>query len=133
MARLLSPIPPGEILREDFMRPLGLNANQLARHLGVPANRITGILSGRRAITAETALRLERYFDVSAQTWLNLQSDYELRLARRRVGEKVARAVALCARTAADERSHRLPDREAFIASVPRAMDSSRVPGEDRS
>jgi addiction module HigA family antidote len=93
MPARLNPIRPGEILREDFMRPLGLSMNALARGLGVPPNRISAILSGRRAITADTALRLERYFGVGAQTWLNLQSSYELRVAQRRAGARIARTV----------------------------------------
>ncbi len=75
--------PPGEILRREFMEPLGLSANALARALHVPPNRLSTIIRGRRAITADTALRLARYFGTSAEFWLNLQSDYELRLARR--------------------------------------------------
>jgi antitoxin HigA-1 len=81
-ARMLDPIPPGEILMEEFMRPLGLSINALARDLAVPANRISGIINGTRAITADTALRLGKYFRVSPEIWLDLQSDYELRVAR---------------------------------------------------
>jgi addiction module HigA family antidote len=80
---LLPPIPPGEILREDFMVPAGLSINQLARNIGVPPNRISEIVNGRRAITADTALRLQRYFGVEAQFWLNLQSEFDLRIVRR--------------------------------------------------
>ena len=79
----LPPIPPGEILREDFMDPVGLSINQLARNIGVPPNRISGIVNGKRAITADTALRLQRYFGIEAQFWLNLQSDFDLRITRR--------------------------------------------------
>ncbi len=81
----LDPIPPGEILREEFMRPLGVSINTLARDLDVPSNRISEIVNGKRAITADTALRLGKYFDVSPEIWLDLQSDYELRVARRDV------------------------------------------------
>ena len=81
-ARMLDPIPPGEILMEEFMRPLGISINALARALAVPANRISGIINGTRAITADTALRLGKYFGVSPEIWLALQSDYELRVAR---------------------------------------------------
>src|SRR6266581_7822095 len=80
----LDPIPPGEILREEFMKPLGVSINTLARDLDVPPNRISEIVNGKRAITADTALRLGKYFGVSPEIWLDLQSDYELRLARRR-------------------------------------------------
>ena len=93
MPKYLAPITPGEILREDFMRELGLSINQLARDLDVPPNRVSAIVNGKRAITADTALRLERYFGVDAQTWLNLQTNYELRVARRQVGPRVARSV----------------------------------------
>ena len=79
----LDPIPPGEILFEEFMAPLGLSINQLARDIDVPPGRISEIISGKRAITADTALRLGKYFGVSPEIWLNLQTDYELRIARR--------------------------------------------------
>ena len=83
--KLLDPITPGEILREDFMEPLGISINQLSRDLAVPPNRISEIVNGKRAITADTALRLQRYFGVEAQFWLNLQSEYDLRIVRRRI------------------------------------------------
>lgn len=76
-------IPPGEILLEDFMKPLGISINGLARDIAVPPNRISEIVNGKRAITADTALRLGKYFGVSPEIWLDLQSDYELRLAQR--------------------------------------------------
>ena len=80
--KMLDPIPPGEILMEEFMRPLGLSINALARALHVPANRVGGIVNGKRAISADTALRLGKYFGTSPEIWLDLQSDYELRVAR---------------------------------------------------
>lgn len=86
---LLPPVTPGEILREDFMEPLGLSANALAKALHVPPNRITAILNGTRSITADTALRLARYFDTTPQSWLNLQKNYELEVARRTVGSTI--------------------------------------------
>ena len=79
----LDPIPPGEILREEFMRPLGITVTALARDIAVPANRISQIVNGKRALSADTALRLGKYFGMSAEIWLDLQSEYELRLARR--------------------------------------------------
>jgi addiction module HigA family antidote len=79
---MLDPIPPGEILMEEFMRPFGLSINALARALHVPPNRIGGIVNGKRAISADTALRLGKYFGTSPEIWLDLQSDYELRVAR---------------------------------------------------
>ncbi len=87
--KLLDPIPPGEILREEFMQSLGLSIHALARALSVPPNRIGGIVNGTRAITADTALRLGRYFGTSAETWLDLQSDYELRVARQTKGKAI--------------------------------------------
>lgn len=74
-------IHPGEVLKEDFLVPLELSANAVAQALHVPANRITSIVSGKRALTADTALRLARYFRTSPEFWMNLQKEYELRLA----------------------------------------------------
>ena len=78
----LSPIPPGEILMEEFMRPMGITIAGLARDIAVPANRISQIVNGKRAVSADTALRLGKYFGVSPEIWLELQSDYDLRVAR---------------------------------------------------
>jgi len=72
----LDPIRPGEVLREDFLEPLGISINQLSRDLSVPPNRVSEIVNGKRSITADTALRLQRYFGVEAQFWLNLQTEY---------------------------------------------------------
>ncbi|MGX5658428.1 HigA family addiction module antitoxin [Castellaniella ginsengisoli] len=77
----MRPVHPGEILREDYLIPLGMSANALARHLLVPASRINDILLERRGITADTALRLSRYFGGDARSWLNLQTAYDLRMA----------------------------------------------------
>jgi addiction module HigA family antidote len=85
----LDPIPPGEILLEEFMRPLDLSINALARAIDVLPNRISEIVNGKRAITADTALRLGKYFGVSAELWLDLQSDYDLRLARKNEWPKI--------------------------------------------
>jgi addiction module HigA family antidote len=82
-AKLLDLIPPGEILLEEFMKPLGVSINQLARDIDVPPGRISEIVNGKRAITADTALRLGKYFGVSPEVWMNLQTDYDLRVARR--------------------------------------------------
>lgn len=95
---LMPPVTPGEILREDFMEPLGLSANALAKELHVPANRITSILNGTRSITADTALRLARYFNTTPQSWLNLQKNYELEVAKRTVGRAIESEV--CPRAA---------------------------------
>lgn len=85
----LDPIPPGEILLEEFMRPLGLSINGLARALAVPANSVSAIVNGHRAISADTALRLGKYFGTSPEIWLDLQSDYELRVARQTTWKRV--------------------------------------------
>ena len=76
-------VHPGEVLREDFMKPLGLTVNKLALELHVPATRIGEIVHERRRITAETALRLARYFQTNAEFWLNLQNFYDLEVSRR--------------------------------------------------
>lgn len=79
----LKPVTPGDVLRHDFMEPMGLTANALARALGVPANRITGILNGRRSVTADTAYRLALAFGTSPAFWLNLQTQYDLEVMER--------------------------------------------------
>jgi antitoxin HigA-1 len=78
----LPPIHPGEILREDFMKPLGISMNRLALDLRVPVTRITEIVHERRGITPDTALRLGRYFNTSARFWMNAQSSYDLEVAQ---------------------------------------------------
>lgn len=77
----LNPIHPGKILLEEFMKPMGISINQLGRDIVIPPNGVHAIVNGVRAITADTALRLGKYFGVSPETWLNLQSDYDLRMA----------------------------------------------------
>lgn len=91
MKDLLEPIPPGEIIKEDYMVPLNLSQNRLARDLDVPVGRINQIIHGRRSITADTALRLGRYFDTSPELWLGLQNDYDLRCAKRKLGDSIKR------------------------------------------
>jgi addiction module HigA family antidote len=81
--KLLEPIHPGEILEEEFMRPLGLSANSVARRIDVPVTRISEIVRGKRGITADTALRLARLFGTSSDLWLGLQAEYDLRVAQR--------------------------------------------------
>jgi antitoxin HigA-1 len=85
---------PGEMLREEFLVPLGLSANALALALRVPANRITAILKDQRAVTADTALRLGRYFGTSARFWLNLQQAYDLSRAKREIAVRIEREVS---------------------------------------
>jgi addiction module HigA family antidote len=89
----LAPIHPGEILHEEFMRPHGLSQNALARALNVPPRRINEIVLEKRAITADTALRLARYFGTSAEMWTGLQADYDLRLARYAKARQIERDV----------------------------------------
>lgn len=92
MKNAMRPIHPGEILREE-LAALGLSANAFAKALAVPTNRITGILNGVRAVTAETALRLSRYLGTSAALWLNLQLDYDLKMAERAHAPRINRDV----------------------------------------
>src|SRR5680860_1659968 len=87
------PIHPGEILAEDILSELGMNANQVGEALGVPANRISEILRGRRSITADTALRLGRWLGSSPQFWMNLQRSYDLEVAEREVGDAISKQV----------------------------------------
>ena len=90
---LLPPVHPGEILREDFMKPLGLTINRLALELRVPATRIGEIVHERRRISADTALRLARYFGTSEHFWLNLQSHFDLEQQREILGDRLKREV----------------------------------------
>jgi len=91
--KVMPPVHPGEMLREDFLKPLGLSVNRLAMDLHVPVPRMNDIVRGRRSITADTALRLGKYFGTSAQFWLNLQSNYELELAQDLVGAQIENQV----------------------------------------
>ena len=86
---VLRPPTPGEILQEEFMQPMDISINRLARDLAVPPNRISEIVNGKGGITADTALRLERYFGVDAQFWLNLQSEYDLQIMKRKIGRDI--------------------------------------------
>jgi antitoxin HigA-1 len=89
----MRPVHPGEILREEYIKPAGLTANALARALKVPAPRINDIVRQRRGVSADTALRLARYFGGDARSWLNLQSAYDLRVAEIANAKRVAREV----------------------------------------
>src|SRR5512133_229683 len=88
-----APVHPGEMLREDFMKPLGISINGLALELHVPVTRVSEILNERRGITADTALRLARHFGTSADFWMNLQKDYELILTRQKSLKSIERQV----------------------------------------
>jgi addiction module HigA family antidote len=89
----LPPIHPGEILREEFLSPLGMSANELALALRVPATRINDIVNERRGITADTALRLSRYFGTTPKFWTNMQASWELEVAEDQLGNAVRRDV----------------------------------------
>ena len=90
----MRPVHPGEILREDFLKPLGMSANALAKALRVPASRINDIVLERRGITVDTAMRLVRYFGGDVQSWMNLQVAYEIRTAEKTLFKKVEREVS---------------------------------------
>lgn len=90
MTQLLDPIHPAEILQEEFLKPLALSCHGLALAIRVPATRIAEIVRGRRGITADTALRLARYFGTSEDLWMGLQTEYDLRVARRAHGQTIA-------------------------------------------
>jgi addiction module HigA family antidote len=93
-----APIHPGEILLEEYLRPLDLSQYRIARDLSVPPRRINEIVHGKRGITADTALRLGRYFDMSARFWLNLQSRYDLEVENDRLGGRLRKEVAVLRR-----------------------------------
>ena len=92
-SKKLKPVHPGEILLEEFLKPMGLSQNQLARDIGVSPRRINEIVLGKRALTADTALRLARYFKMSAKFWLGLQMDYELDVEMDRLGDRLQQEV----------------------------------------
>jgi addiction module HigA family antidote len=91
---MLPPMHPGEVLRHEFLEPLGLTPHAVALALRVPANRIAANVAGNRAVSADTALRLARHFGTTAEFWLNLQRGYELDCARRHAGARIAAEVA---------------------------------------
>ncbi|WP_207460608.1 HigA family addiction module antitoxin [Azospirillum sp. SYSU D00513] len=84
-----APIHPGTILREEFLEPMGLSAYKLAKDISVPLTRITAILDGKRSITADTALRLSKYFGMSERFWINLQTNYEIEVAKDELGDRL--------------------------------------------
>jgi addiction module HigA family antidote len=93
MAKKLKPVHPGEILLEEFLKPMGISQNRIALDIGVPPRRINEIVHEKRRITADTALRLSRYFGMSAQFWLGLQMDYDLDVEEDKLGVKLKREV----------------------------------------
>src|SRR6185369_5311074 len=133
ITRRLEPIHPGEILEEEFMRPLGLSANALAKRVDVPVTRISEMVRGRRGITADTALRLARFFGTSPELWLGLQAEYDLRVARREVGDFLASRIVPLKRAAggydqpASERRRQVGERLAAYR-----VPTGRRPTRDR-
>lgn len=95
--QLLPPIHPGEILLEEFLEPLGISQYRLARDIGVPPRRINEIVHGKRAISADTALRLSRYFGLSERFWLNLQTRYDLEMEKDRLKDRLEQEVRVLA------------------------------------
>ena len=93
--RKLSPVHPGEILLEEFLNPLGLSQSRLAKDTSIPSRRLNEIVRGRRSITADTALRLARYFSTTERFWLNLQASYDLEVEKERLGDRLEREVAV--------------------------------------
>ena len=91
--KILHPIHPGEVLLEEFLKPMGLSQNRLALHIGVPARRINEVVLEKRRITADTALRLARFFGTSAEFWLGLQSQYDLDVTADKIGERLEKEV----------------------------------------
>ena len=89
MVKQLSPITPGDVLFEEFLKPLKISQNRLAKEIKVPANRISQIIHGKREITADTALRLGKFFGIEPEFWLNLQVRYNMKIVRSKVGEKI--------------------------------------------
>ena len=86
---IIAPIHPGEILKEEFLEPLDLSANKLAKHIGVPTNRITAIVNGLRGVSGDTAIRLAKAFGTTAEFWMNLQMHYELQVASGDVKQEI--------------------------------------------
>jgi addiction module HigA family antidote len=90
---MIQPPHPGETIKEDYLLPLGMSVNALAKQLGIGTARLNEIVRGERGISADTALRLARYFDTSAESWLGLQLEYDLRIAQQKAGKLIARQV----------------------------------------
>jgi antitoxin HigA-1 len=95
MTKHIAPVSPGEMLEEEFLKPLGLTKYRLAKSIDVPAQRIGDIVSGKRGISAETDLRLCRFFGLSEGWWLRLQANYDTAIARRKIGKKLDKIVPL--------------------------------------
>ncbi len=104
MDEILSPIHPGEVLLEDFIKPLGLSQYRLAKDIGVTPIRISQIVNGQRAITVDTAMRLARYFGTSAEVWLYLQIRYDLEVAEKQLRKQIIREVKVLQQNAPNAR-----------------------------
>ena len=100
MVKTFPPVHPGEVLYEDFMRPLGLSIYRVAKDVGVPTLRISQIVRGQRSISADTALRLARYFSISPDVWMQLQATYDLEVVQRKVAKRIEREVKVLSRAA---------------------------------
>ena len=98
--RKLPPVPPGEVLLEEFLKPMGISQYQLAKDISVPPRRINEIVHGQRAVTADTALRLSRYLGTSERFWVNLQARYEIEVEKDRLGDRLEKEVRVFARVA---------------------------------
>ena len=95
MEKKMSPITPGDVLIEEFLKPMGISQNQLAKDINVPANRISQIIHGKREISVDTALRLGRYFGIEPEFWLNLQLRYNMKITISKVGKKIESEVKI--------------------------------------
>ena len=93
MSKKLTPVTPGEILQEEFLKPMGISQNQLAREISVPPNRINQIINGKREITADTAFRLGLYFGMEPEFWLNLQVRYNMKLVINKFGARIRKEI----------------------------------------
>lgn len=96
MVKKLSPITPGDVLLEEFLRPMEISQNQLAKDIKVPANRVSQIIHGKRKITSDTALRLGKYFGIEPEFWLNLQVRYNMKITRNKIGKQIEKEVKVC-------------------------------------
>ncbi len=104
MAKKLSPITPGDVLLEEFLIPMEITQSQLAKDIHVPANRISQIIHCKREITADTALRLGKYFGIEPEFWINLQIRYNMKIARNNVGETIDREVQMYRQQSVDQK-----------------------------
>jgi len=93
MVKKLSPVTPGDVLLEEFLRPMNITQNQLAKDINVPANRISQVIHGKREITSDTALRLGKYFGIEPEFWINLQVRFNMKTARSKLGKKIEKEV----------------------------------------